>query len=270
MSTPLPPWTIKGPRLAPFNGKLDNIQFKKVLSDDVVEISTGEIPHSRVFQVSIEGKVFALKVFNFFSIQEIWPVVIGKNHLLKKNVVRHHLDPFYAECRAFGLLVENKKDDKLAVRCYGYAFLPHAVEHQIKQQFGITDWNRKAEDEGSPLRAIVKDYIRWKTLRGRKSFKTMRKNLEEINYLGVYNMDIRRDNYLGGRLFDFSIAATVPHLSFWLRLQCRDRIIEDMEDDLACFDEMVEDAKEEEAQSVPNQSLSWKQRTRAGAKLQES
>ncbi|KAI1345574.1 kinetochore Sim4 complex subunit FTA2-domain-containing protein [Xylaria sp. FL0043] len=266
MATPLPR-KIVGPKLGPFNGNLETIQFGRVLSSDVVEPSTGEIPHSKVFQVSIEGKAFALKVFNFFSMDEIWPIVLGKDHLLKPNVVRHHLDPFYAECRAFGSLVAKKKDDKLAVRCHGYVFLPRAVEQQIERQFGISDWNRKAEDEGSPLRAIVKDYIKWKTVCGRKTYGAMRKNLEELNELGIYNMDVRKANYLGGRLFDFSIAITVPHLSFWVKLQSIERIVEDMDDDLACFDEMVQGLREEEEQRLPNQ-LSWKRRTRAGTRSQ--
>ncbi|KAF2965091.1 hypothetical protein GQX73_g8476 [Xylaria multiplex] len=240
--TPLP-HRITGPKLRPFNGKLDTIQFQKVLGSNV-KTSSGEIPHSRVFQVNIEGKTYALKVFNFFSIQEIWPTILGKDHLLKDNVVRHHLDPFYAECRAFGRLIENNKDDKLAVRCYGYVFLPHTVEHQIERQFGISDWNRKAEDNGSQLRAIIKDYIKWKTVCNRTSFETMRKNLEELNELGIYNMDIRKDNYLGGRLFDFSIAITVPHLSLWLKLRSKEQIFEDMDDDLECFDDMVERMRE--------------------------
>ncbi|TGJ83885.1 hypothetical protein E0Z10_g4890 [Xylaria hypoxylon] len=267
MAAPLP-HRIRGPKLKPFNGELDTIEFKKVLSSNVVEQSSGEIPHSVVFQVNIKGKTFALKVFNFFSMEEIWPVILGQEHLLKENVVRHHLDPFYAECRAFGRLIENNKDDTLAVRCYGYVFLPHAIERQIERQFGISGWNRKAEDEDSPLRAIIKDHIKWKTLCNRKTFKTMRKNLEEVNKLGIFNMDIRKDNYLGGRLFDFSIAVTAPHLSLWPRLRSKERIVEDMDDDLKCFDDIVERVREKEEQPVPSQSLSWKQRTRAGTKPQ--
>ncbi|KAI0187856.1 kinetochore Sim4 complex subunit FTA2-domain-containing protein [Xylaria flabelliformis] len=268
MATPLP-HRITGPKLGPFNGKLDNIQFKRLLNSEAAEHSTGSIPHSRVFQVSIEGKIFSLKVFNFFSVQELWPTLIGNEHLLNDNIVRHHLDPFYAECRAFGRLVEMNKDDELAVRCHGYVFLPRTIERQIERQFRISDWNRKAEDEGSPLRAIVKDYIKWKTLCHRKTFETMRKNLEELNDLGVYNMDIRKANYLGGRLFDFSIAATVPHFSFSMKFRHIDNILEDMADDLDFFDSMVEEVREAE-ELVRNQSSSWKNRTRAGTKSQNT
>ncbi|KAI1424537.1 kinetochore Sim4 complex subunit FTA2-domain-containing protein [Xylaria sp. FL1777] len=270
MAIPLPHRIIGG-KLKPFDGKLDTIQFRKMITPEDIEPSTDVTPHSRVFQVSIEGKTFALKVFNFFSLDELWPSLLGESSILTPDVVRHHLDPFYAECRAFGLLVKKKKDDELAVRCHGYVFLPQAVEQQIKRQFGISDRYRKAEDEGSPLRAIVKDHIKWKTLRHRKTFQAMRKNLEELNDLGIYNMDIRQANYLGGRLFDFSIAITRPHLALSLDFRPREQIVEDMEDDLECFDQMVEEEqKEEEEQLALNQSLSWKQRTRAGVKSRNS
>jgi hypothetical protein len=176
--------------------------------------------------------------FNFFSLDEIRPFIPTGEHLINDSVVRHQLDPFFAECRAFGLLVEKNKDDSLAVRCHGYVYLSDAVEHRINQQFDITDWNRQREDEGSPLRAIVKDFIRFKTPFGRKKFSTMRGNLEKLNDLGIHNMDIREDNYKGGRLFDFSIAITSPHMSFNLHIRSREQILEDMRYDLRSFDIM--------------------------------
>ncbi|KAI0102200.1 kinetochore Sim4 complex subunit FTA2-domain-containing protein [Nemania sp. FL0031] len=242
MPVPLPA-SINGPKLKAFEGDLKGIQFERFLgSDDELssgEVRRGEVRHGLVFKVRIGGKTFALKVFNFFSLDEIWPEVFGKDHLLTDNVVRHQLDPFYAECRAFGLLVEKNQDDELAVRCYGYVFLSEAIEHQIESQFGIRGWNRKTEDDGSQLRAIVKDYIRWKTLRHRRTFAAMREKLQKLNKLGIYNMDIREANYLGGRLFDFSIAITFPHISLWSKLCSAERIMRDQDNDIDRFDSMV-------------------------------
>ncbi|KAI0437013.1 kinetochore Sim4 complex subunit FTA2-domain-containing protein [Xylaria telfairii] len=258
MSVPLPR-SITGPKLKAFDGDIETVQFKKLLGLGYDQQSPGQVPHGRVFWVSIEGKTYALKVFNFFSIQEIRPDTFGKEHLLNDNVVRHQLDPFYAECRAFGRLVEKKKDDELAVRCHGYVFLSDNIERQIESQFGIHDWNRKAEDEGSQLRAIVKDYIVWKSLRHRKTFETMRNKLEDLNKLGIYNMDIREDNYLGGRLFDFSIAITFPHLSLWPKLWSVEQILNDKENDLGCFDSMVKRVrkKEESERALPPKEKHW-------------
>lgn len=184
--------------------------------------------------------------FNFFSLEEIRPFVPFGEHLLRNKdmIIRHQLDPFFAECRAFGRLVEEGRDDELAVRCYGYTLLPETVERQIRRQFGITDWNRGEEDRKQPLRAIVKAYITYKTPFNRKSFAAMRRNIKELNDLGIYNMDIRKENYLGGRLFDFSIAITAPHLSLWSKLRLLDQIYTDMNSDLKCLDELaVEEEK---------------------------
>ncbi|KAI1176249.1 kinetochore Sim4 complex subunit FTA2-domain-containing protein [Nemania sp. FL0916] len=234
------PRSIKGSKLKAFDGNIESVQFQKLLSSgDNEQSSDGQVPHSQVFLVSIDGKQFALKIFNFFSIDEIRPFAFGRERVLDDNIVRHHLDPFYAECRAFGLLVEKGRDDELAVRCHGYAFLSDTLEHQIERQFGIKGWNRQPEDEGTQLRAIVKDYIKWTSLCHRRSFETMRKNIQELNALGIYNMDIREGNYLGGRLFDFSIAITSPHLRLWTKFQPIDIILRDKKDDLRCFDSMV-------------------------------
>ena len=181
--------------------------------------------------------------FNFFSLEELRSL-IPEDHLLDDNAVRFHTDPFFAECRSFGRLVQKKKDDLLAVRCYGYALLPEEVERRIERQFGISDWNRGAEDEGHPLRAIVKALIWYKTPFGRKKFPAMRRTLEELNKLQILNMDIREENYLGGRLFDFSIAITPPHLALWSGLRSEDQILEDMDDDIECFDSMVEEVED--------------------------
>ncbi|TGJ80567.1 hypothetical protein E0Z10_g8203 [Xylaria hypoxylon] len=269
MAVPLPR-SITGPKLKAFEGDIESIQFKKLLSSDDDEHSRDDqIPHSRVFRVSIEGKTFSLKIFNFFTIQQLRPDVFGKEHLLKDNIVRHQLDPFYAECRAFGLLVEKERDDELAVRCHGYVFLSDALERQIEHQFGIRDWNRKAEHESSQLRAIVKDYIVWKSLRHRKSFEAMRNNLKELNKLGIYNMDVREANYLGGRLFDFSIAITFPHISLWPKLWSVQQILNDKATDLGCFDSMVERVRkrEESERVLPPRK---KQRTRPVTRSQKS
>ena len=62
-----------------------------------------------------------------------------RKHLLDDHIVRHHIDPFFAECRAFGRLLEAGKDNALAVRCHGYAFLPPEIDVRIAQKFGIEE-----------------------------------------------------------------------------------------------------------------------------------
>ncbi|TGJ78808.1 hypothetical protein E0Z10_g9958 [Xylaria hypoxylon] len=236
---------MRGPKLSPFRGNIENIEFEKFLGPDERHLSSDDIPHGRVFQIRIDGIRYAMKIFNFFSLDDIRPFLPGADHLLTDHVVRYQLDPFYAECRAFGLLVENKKDDLLAVRCHGYAFLSAAVEHRVTKQFeehfAIADWNRKPEDNGRPLRAIIKDYIPFNSVYGRKKFSAMRSNIQKLNELGIYNMDIRERNYRGGRLFDFSIAITSPHISLSVNLRSKKQIDENVRYDLECFQELEED-----------------------------
>ncbi|KAI1123486.1 kinetochore Sim4 complex subunit FTA2-domain-containing protein [Nemania abortiva] len=238
---------IKGPKLSPFRGDIENVEFLKELGPDKSGWSSEDVPHSRVFRVRIERKQYALKVFNFFSIGELWPFVPGGDHLLNDELVRYHMDPFYAECRAFGLLLEKKKDDALAVRCHGYTYLPRAVEAEIQRKFGPDDWNRQSDDKGHPLRAIVKDYISSKSVCGRKRLPAMRSNVKQLNDMGIFNMDIREDNYCGGRLFDFSIAITAPHLSLWTKLRSEEQILADCQYDLGSFDVMAKKLEEQRA-----------------------
>ncbi|KAI0184758.1 hypothetical protein EV127DRAFT_224311 [Xylaria flabelliformis] len=100
---------------------------------------------------------------------------------------QYSLDPFYAECRAFGLLVETRVDDELAVQCHGYTFLSHNIEHQIQEKFGFNDCGRQPEDKGRQLlRAIVKDYIRSESFHERIGLSAMKSNLEELNSSGLF------------------------------------------------------------------------------------
>ena len=47
--------------------------------------------------------------------------------------------------------------------------------------------------------------------------------------MGIYNMDIRKKNYLGGRLFNFSTAIITPYISFLLNLRTQAQIVEDIQ-----------------------------------------
>ncbi|KAI1752830.1 kinetochore Sim4 complex subunit FTA2-domain-containing protein [Xylaria castorea] len=248
MPSPLPHLTT-GPKLKAFEGNIESIKFIELLGSDDNKQSSDKMQLSRVFQVSIEGKTFALNV------------------VMKDDVVRHHIDPFYAECRAFGLLVEKNKDDELAIRCHGYVFLSNALERQIEHQFGICRWNRKAEHDGSQLRAIVKDYFDWKSPRHTKTFETMRRNLEELNKLRIYNMDVWEGNYRCGRLFDFGVAITCPHIDLWPELRPVEQILEDQKSDIECFDSMVRrEIEGEECEEEPPPT--GNQRTRPATKCQ--
>ncbi|KAI0408491.1 kinetochore Sim4 complex subunit FTA2-domain-containing protein [Xylaria palmicola] len=251
------PSQIRGPKLSRFKGDLADAQFVKLLSSGDDQDSDGT-PHSRVFLVTIKDKRYTVKIFSFVALDDIRPFVPTKEHLIDDIVVREQIDPFFAECRAFGLLVKDGKDHELAVRCYGYAILSEEVERRIGEEFGIRDWNRSMEHHKEPLRAIVKDYIRYLSFDKPKRHAKMRENLVELNKMGIYNMDIRKENYLGGRLFDFSTAMTAPHLSFWIELRDLWQIKEDMDYDRWCFDFMIETANAEKSKNDVMNRNRWK------------
>lgn len=139
------------------------------------------------------------------------------------------------------------------------------MEQQIEREFGFSDWNRGEEHQGEPLRAILKDFIRWKTPFHCKKFADLRKNLKTLNHKQlILNMDINEDNYVGGRLVDFSIAMTNPHILFQPGLRTKRRNRLDVGFDLACFDEMVEEyeARKEEDRSHNEWAVRLRRRTK--------
>lgn len=58
-SIPLP--DSKGPRLGPFAGQIENVQFLGLLSSEE-EYGDDSVPHSRVFCIRLNDQKYALKV----------------------------------------------------------------------------------------------------------------------------------------------------------------------------------------------------------------
>ncbi|KAJ0116817.1 hypothetical protein J7T55_009968 [Diaporthe amygdali] len=110
---------------------------------------------------------------------QVWKAEInGTVYSLKMAYVDYY-DPFNCECRAYG--------DR--------------------------PWGRWEEHRGQPIRAIVKELAEDDDLdeafnTGRISTSTMWRDLEDLHALGILVRDIYLDNYIGGRLVDFSRAWT--------------------------------------------------------------
>lgn len=135
-----------------------------------------------------------------------------RDGLVNVEDVINQNDPFHCECRAYGRLKEAGRED-LAVRCFGYVFLNQAQEDELAQR-GFTDWDRCDAVKGRPIRGIVKEYI---PDDGNGPFTyemlpRMRRDIQDLNRLGIVTWDVRVDNYRGGRLVDFSQAHTAPHM----------------------------------------------------------
>lgn len=67
-SPPLP--DSKGPRLFAFSGKLEDIRFLGQLSPEKNDLAGGDVPHSRVFLISLGNQRYALKVVSSTGLRD--------------------------------------------------------------------------------------------------------------------------------------------------------------------------------------------------------
>lgn len=69
----------------------------------------------------------------------------------------------------------------------------------------------------------------------------MREDVPALNSLGIVVWDLREDNYMGGRVIDFSEAITAPHLKLcWDQdLVSQQQVMEWCTRDMLCFYSMV-------------------------------
>lgn len=185
------------------------------------------------------------------------------------------MDPFYAECRAYGRINEIyarrhhgkdprtlKNEDLLAVTCYGYILLTAAHERALASKFGFFDFERDPEQHGSqPVRAIVKKYVSPPSLDTKvRSVKRMLSDLKTMHRNGLYPIDIRAENYRSGLLVDFGMALTTP--SCVLDVVPKSISIRERGRGLGEFDYMIEEAGiKTRVRAVPD--LDWTIQTRS-------
>ncbi len=70
----------------------------------------------------------------------------------------------------------------------------------------------------------------------------MRKDLLALHGMGVYVQDIREDNYMNGKLVDFSRSWTDPHIMLDPDIRSQNLIDLEIEGELITFDRMLEEA----------------------------
>lgn len=122
-------------------------------------------------------------------------------------------DCFNMECRAYGRLQETGNED-LAVPCHGYVLLTSHQEMFFRSQSSkrLAVFHRDESNSGTPLRALLKDWVEEGTGRFEPGMvRKMMRELKSMHSVGIMNRDIKENNYLGGKLFDFGLAWTVPH-----------------------------------------------------------
>ncbi|KAK4187402.1 kinetochore Sim4 complex subunit FTA2-domain-containing protein [Podospora australis] len=225
-SNPRPPLhvpQVPGPKLHSFTptAEVSNIKFLHALghSDD---------KDSEVWKVEISGSIYALKMFRFNH----WEYLSSTASLLASELANAQLyvdyyGPFNCECGVYGRLKQEMRED-LAVKAHGYLLLTADQEADLS---GTKTWGRWEDHRGQPIRAIAKEYVEETSdlYSSAAVPEQMWADLQALHSLGIVVRDIHENNYLDGKLVDFSQAYTMYHPSLdqisrsnWGRLYWRD------------------------------------------------
>ncbi|KAK4033492.1 hypothetical protein C8A01DRAFT_40060 [Parachaetomium inaequale] len=225
MPKPLP--QLPGPKLAPFTPTAHaEIEFVEELGSPAVDMD------SFVWKVRINGSTsfYALKMFRFYSstyLRQTTGRYLNRPFASPRRYIVY-FDPFNCECRAYGRLQAESRQD-LAIQAHGYLLLTPEQEASVairisaigpdprdpRDALDVTDdpWDRMEEHYGQPVHAIVKDFATDEYEFSPNQVCDMWRDLEDLHKLGILVRDIEIVNYLGGKLIDFSRSWTTPHPS---------------------------------------------------------
>ncbi|KAK8016218.1 hypothetical protein PG993_014407 [Apiospora rasikravindrae] len=267
VNNPLP--RCEGPKLHAFECKNTSIAWGRRLDEDRGDSSTTQ---SAVFEVTIESRVYALKVFKFYdpySDAYYWGPLLRDDIPLEEILC--YTDPFFAECRAYGRIHEARdksgSKETLAIECHGYLYLSKDDETFLTElgvDLGIDildDSLRKALGRGGRVRAIVKDMAPETSGVATRSLTKVLRKVRALNQLDIFNRDIRLENFRGGLLVDFGSSWTKPHivLDALGAVDKRDSLLED----LVMFDDMIaEENIKTRLKALPNLEYREKLRPR--------
>ncbi|KAI5920913.1 kinetochore Sim4 complex subunit FTA2-domain-containing protein [Camillea tinctor] len=207
-----------------------------------------------VFQVEIDSKEYALKVFKFShprSNRYYRQTRLEKEIPLSQAIF--YTDPFYAECRAYGRIQEGidsrKVREHTAVKCHGYLYLTGEDERSLRRrgldfEYQLMDRDlRKALGGDTRVRAIVKQLEKDTRRVDARNIRRAWRSVCLLNEsLKIYNMDIRADNFISYRLVDFGSSWTEPHALLQFLEEEDKRLAEDKRlRDTSNFDDMIQE-----------------------------
>ncbi|AEO58194.1 hypothetical protein MYCTH_2305389 [Thermothelomyces thermophilus ATCC 42464] len=226
---PLP--QVPGPKLAPFTATAHaDIEFIEELGNPDSDVD------SRVWKVKINGldPYYVLKMFPF-ALPRYLGSTTGRYLTRRLSSPLHYidfLDPFNCECRVYGRLKQEGRED-LAVRAYGYLLLTPQQEAEVAEVASGTDilphvpantetvldgcnfWGRWEVHRHLPVRAIVKELVTDYTPFVPSRLHDHWRDLEDLHKLGILVRDIGPRNYMAsGKLIDFSRSWTMPSPCF--------------------------------------------------------
>ena len=164
----------------------------------------------------------------------------------------YHTDPFYAECRAYGRVNDNKKKGsvtrEIVVPCHGFLFLKDKDKALLRERGA--DFAEEQLDHALARRTIGTYQVRAivKSLASRESGVSLDglggilRDIRLLNKLKIYNRDIRIENFKDGRLVDFGSSLTEPNcLLEAFDREDKDEARDTRLQDLVLFDNMVEE-----------------------------
>jgi hypothetical protein len=189
------------------------------------------------------------KFFDPMSTAYFWGPLLGEDTPL--DTAAYYTDPFYAECRAYGRIRE-ATDGKIlkpdvAVPCHGFVFLESKDQEALANRnidlgLGSVDMDyQRFTIGGLRARAIVKEIASSKSGITSASIRKILGKVVSMNKAGIYNMDIRIDNFRDGRVVDFGSSWTEPHAL--LDSLSYEAATESKLADRVMFDQMIEDAE---------------------------
>jgi hypothetical protein len=179
--------------------------------------------------------------FKFMVVEEWnnWQLP-GESKASNPTTAQHfpYTEPFNAECRAYGRLIETGHED-LALKCFGYVLLDPQHEQALFAKFRYRinmfvydDHNSQSQRPAlqtrsgglAPIRGIIKELgtpVRWYTIpEGTddgswdirvKHVKRIIRDVGGLHQLGIMDLDMDMKQIINYRLADFSTAITIPH-----------------------------------------------------------
>jgi hypothetical protein len=153
-----------------------------------------------------ERRLLTKLKFKFWPAIELVPFSTPKED---EEELGTYMMPFHCECRTYGRLKEVGRED-LVPKAYGYVTLTEEEEESAGCSQAYPDWDYRPVGK-PPVLGIVKELVEEEEGFTFKMLSRMRRDIVELNRLGIVAMDLKTDNYRAGRIIDFSQAIVQPH-----------------------------------------------------------
>ncbi|KAL2126480.1 hypothetical protein VTI74DRAFT_830 [Chaetomium olivicolor] len=206
-SPPVPLPQVPGPKLAPFTPTAHAyIEFVK-------NLGRPNDQDSQAWKVKINNEgPYALKIFYFLP-WEYLKTAPGKyltRPLATPQLYVDYVDPFQCECRAYGRIKHENRED-LAVKAYGYLLLTPEQEAEVAKRIGATRGTDMKNIADTLFELSFKEFITDYEPFSITDIPRLWSDLEELDKLGILVRDFHIGNYLGGKIIDFSRSWTMYH-----------------------------------------------------------